>query len=98
MSWRHQLEAVLCAIFLFVSLLAVAVRFVLVAPASGQIKPGIQGVAHTRAVKHNTTSKAKDTPKGARPAAQNAFDSRTDLGSLWDNGPAYDLSSDEPDF
>ena len=98
MSWRHQLEAVLCAIFLFVSLLAVAVRFVLVAPASGQIKPGIQGVAHTRAVKHNTTSKAKDTPKGARPAAQNAFDFRTDWGSLWDDGPAYDISSDEPDF
>lgn len=95
MSWRHQLEAVLCAIFLFVSLLAVAVLCAR-GSASGQIKPGIQGV--TRAVKHNTTSKAKDTPKGARPAAQNAFDSRTDLGSLWDNGPAYDLSSDEPDF
>jgi hypothetical protein len=102
MSWRHQLEAVLCAIFLLVSLLVVAMRSLLVIPANGQIKPGImstQDTAHVRSPNHNnTTTKAKDAPKSAPLAAQKGFDPRTDLGSLWDEGPAYDLSRDETDY
>jgi hypothetical protein len=101
MSWRHQLEAVLCAIFLLVSLLVVAMRSLLVIPANGQIKPGImsaQDSAYARSPNHNTTTKVKDAPKSASPAAQKGFDPRTDLGSLWDEGPAYDLSRDDSDY
>jgi hypothetical protein len=101
MSWRHQLEAVLCAIFLLVSLLVVAMRSLLVIPANGRSKPGImstQAVADTRSPNHNTTTKAKNAPKSAPPAAQKGFNPRTDLGSLWDEGPAYDLYRVESDY
>jgi hypothetical protein len=84
MSWRHQLEAVLCAILLLASMLLVAVRSLVVSSASGGVKFGVltDQVRSDRSNSRNTMSRAKD-PKLTPRLSQNPPDLEppTDLGS-----------------
>jgi hypothetical protein len=101
MSWRHQLEAVLCATLLLASILLVALHSLVVSPASGEVKAEASAdhVRNDRGNSGNTTSRAKD-PKLRPRLLQNPpeLEAPTDLGSLWDEGPTYDLSQDGVDY
>ena len=98
MSWRHQLEAVLCAILLLASIVLVAVRSVVVSPASGGVDVGVvtDPVQSDRGNPRNTMSRAKEPELTPRLSPE--LEAPTDLGSLWEDGPAYDLSQDGVDY
>jgi len=95
MRWRHQLEAVVCAVLLLASMLLVAMRSVVVPAATGNAAV----VLSTDKAEDDTTSRAKN-PKLSRPQSRawTEFKSTQDVGSLWDNGPTYDLSPDGADY
>ena len=62
MGWRHQVEALLCAILLLASTIFVAARLLFAHPASGAVNAEIsndQLPSHRRNV-HDATSRAKD--------------------------------------
>jgi len=85
MRWRHQIEAVLCAVFLLTTIVVVAVKTL--APGTAASKSNPQAPLANRL---SITSRAK-VPPAARYLSLE--DSTTgDEGSLWDEGPAYDLS------
>jgi hypothetical protein len=63
MDWRHQLEALLCAAFLLASMIAIAIRPLVVSVANVEVKVGLstEGVPRPGA-DLNVTSKAKAFP------------------------------------
>ena len=95
MRWRHQFEAVVCAVLLLASMLLVAVRSLVVPPATENTEVAISIGQNPR----NATSWAKN-PKLNRgqPWGLPELKSRQDIGSLWDDGPAHDLSPDGADY
>ena len=97
MGWRHQLEALLCAILLLASVFFFAARLLVASPASGEVK--VDQLRSDRRNVDNTTSRAKD-PKLTSRLSQDGpeFPAPADLGSLWDEGPAYDLSQEGVDY
>ena len=93
MSWRHQIEAVLCAVFLLATIVVVAVKTLVPGIAASQSKSdwtedSISEVLLTNPSK--ITSRAK-LPR-ATPYSSLEGSTTGDEGSLWDEGPAYDLS------
>jgi hypothetical protein len=66
MDWRHQLEALLCAAFLLASMIAIAIRPLVVSVANVEVKVGLstEGVPRPRA-DLNVTSMAKAFPNPA---------------------------------
>ena len=101
MGWRYQLEALLCAILLLASTLFVAARLLFAHPASGDVNAEMSNdqLPSDRRNVPDATSRAKD-PKPA-PRLQQVppeLATPTDLGSLWDEGPAYDLSQEGVDY
>ena len=95
MRWRNQLEAVVCAVLLLASLLLVAVRSLVVPPASGNAAVAISIDQNPR----NATSRAKNPKlKRAQSWRLPELKSTQDVGSLWDDGPAHDLSPDGADY
>ena len=101
MGWRHQLEALLCAILLLASIVFFAARLLVASPASGEVKVEVSTdqLRSDRRNVDNTTSRAKDpklTPRLSQDGPE--FPAPADLGSLWDEGPAYDLSQEGVDY
>jgi hypothetical protein len=92
MSWHHQLEAVLCAILLLASILAVAIRPLVVGIAGVEVNIGLSTdqVPKPRANPLNTMSKAPPIII-PRPSQSPLEMNPGDEGSLWDEGPAYDF-------
>jgi hypothetical protein len=100
MGWRHQLEAVVCAVLLLASMLLVAVRSLVVPSASGNTDVAVSAdQARIEDETSHASSRAK-TPKLSRLQSRGfpEFTSTRDVGSLWDDGPAYDLSPDGADY
>ena len=101
MGWRHLLEALLCAILLLASIFFFAARLLVASPASGEVKVEVSTdqLRSDRRNVDNTTSRAKD-PKLTSRLSQDGpeFPAPADLGSLWDEGPAYDLSQEGVDY
>ena len=97
MDWRYQFEAVLCAILLLSSILLVSVRSLGVSPAIGGTSS--DQVQRAKANSHNITSWTKQRkPISRLPHQIPELETSTDAGSLWDQGPAYDLSRDDLDY
>ena len=101
MGWRHQVEALLCAILLLASTIFIAARLLLAHPASGAVNAEISNdqLPSDRRNVHDATSRAKDpkpTPRLQQIPPE--LTTPTDLGSLWDEGPAYDLSQVGVDY
>lgn len=98
MSWRQQIEAVLCAIFLLASIAAVAIRTLVLDVVSLESETRLvndQVSQPTRANRLNTTSRAKEPQSRLTRFSQSSsleITSLGDEGSLWDEGPVYDLS------
>jgi len=91
MNWRHQFEGVLCATLLLAGILLVVVRSL---GASAAI-----GSDQVQRVNTNTTSwpkRPKLISRSWQPTPE--LESPTDVGSLWDQGPVYDLSRDDLDY
>jgi hypothetical protein len=97
MEWRYQVEAVLCAVLLLASIVLVAVRSL--SAATGEVKTatGADQSLNGNSL-HSTTRFKQLRPLPRHPSQQYATElkSPNDLGSLWDQGPAYDLSKDGP--
>jgi len=96
MCWRDQFEGVLCTILLLAVILVIAVRSLVSGPAIGRSNE-IPTTAHIERVPANTHTTAKQPKLKDR---QQGFElsSPSDLGSLWDEGPAYDLSRPDLDY
>jgi hypothetical protein len=98
MSRREQIKAVVCAILLLASVVAVAIRVLAGDIASVEFKAGLVDNPvpdPTLANRLNTTSMAKAPPIRKPQVSQSSsleILSPGDEGSLWDEGPAYDLS------
>jgi hypothetical protein len=91
MNWRHQFEGVLCATLLLAGILLVVVRTL---GASAAI-----GSDQVQRVNANTTSwpkRPKLISRSWQPTPE--LESPTDVGSLWDQGPVYDLARDDLDY
>jgi hypothetical protein len=84
MSWRHQLEGLICAIFLLASILAIAVRPLAVRLADVEFKVRLS--TQQEALARSSKAPRVTTPQSFSLASPN------DEGSLWDDGPAYNLS------
>jgi hypothetical protein len=102
MSWRHHVEAVFCAVLLLASVFLLALQSILpIATRRQSASEGLidQTSASTQAPHFSTMSKSKNliAPQRAR-APQDGLDPLSDLGSLWDEGPTYDLSRDDTDY
>ena len=101
MGWRHQLEALLCAILLLASIFFFAARLLVASPASGEAKVEVSTdqLRSNRRHVDNTTSRAKDPKLTARLSQGGPeLPAPADLGTLWDEGPAYDLSQEGVDY
>jgi hypothetical protein len=85
MSWRHHIEAVLCAVLLLATIIVVAVKTLAPGVAAPQSNPEMLLTNHL-----NITSKAKP-PRGV-PYPPIESSTTVDEGSLWDEGPSYTLS------
>jgi hypothetical protein len=99
MGWRHQVEAVLCAILLLGSILLVAVRSLGVSPAIGGVETSTDADQSFGGNSLRSTTRLKQLKPPLRYSSQQhitELKSANDLGSLWDQGPAYDLSKDDP--
>src|SRR5262245_22970378 len=98
MGWRYQFEAVLCAILLLGSILLVAVRSVGVSPAVGGLTPNDADQRFAGNSLRSTTRLRELKPPLRYSSQQHITElkSANDLGSLWDQGPAYDLSKEDP--
>jgi hypothetical protein len=99
MSWHHQLEAVLCAILLLASIFAVAIRPLVIGVVGVEVSVGLSTdqVPKPRANPLNTMRKAP--PIIVPRLSQSPLEINLgDEGSLWDAGPAYDLSQDGLDY
>jgi hypothetical protein len=94
MKWRQQFGAVLCGVLLIAVISAVAIRANVPAVAAGAF--GLTDTSASNpplANRPNTTSRAKEPPtRGPRVSLPFEITSPGDVGSLWDVGPAYDLS------
>jgi hypothetical protein len=91
MSWRSQMEALLCAIFLLAALLTVAIKTLAPVIAADRVVAADSVVI---AVELNNSSKAKTPPaRAARRFTTFEFEAPWDKGSFWDDeAPAHDLS------
>jgi hypothetical protein len=97
MCWRDHFAGVLCTVLLLAVILVFAVRSLAVGPAIGGPKDGLT-TAHIESVPVSTHRAIIPAKRPKLKERQPAFElsSPSDLGSLWDDGPAYDLS--RPDF
>jgi hypothetical protein len=94
MRWRQQIAADLCAAFLLAGMVAVAIRAVAFDAGSGN-----RSVSQpTLASNENTTSWAKAAPRRLLPIPQLELVPPGDVGSLWEDGPAFDLSHEGVDY
>jgi hypothetical protein len=91
MTWRSQMEALLCAVFLLAVLLTVAIKTLAPVIAADRMV-AVDSVII--AVELNTSSKAKTPPRrAARRFITFEFEAPWDKGSFWDDeASAYDLS------
>jgi len=99
MGWRYQFEAVLCAILLLGSVLLVSVPSLRVSPAVGGVETPTDPNQSFRGNSLSSTTRLKELKPPLRYSSQQhiiELKSANDLGSLWDQGPAYDLSKDDP--
>jgi hypothetical protein len=96
MGWRYQVEAVLCAALLLTSILLVAVRSL--SSATGAEKTATDAHQSLNGDSLHSTIRLKQSRPLPRYFSQHLteLNSANDLGSLWDQGPAYDLSKDDP--
>jgi hypothetical protein len=98
MKWRQQIGAALCGIFFLGVIAAVAIRTMAPGVARGEFKSDSADTPASQLMfaNHlNTTSRVKTQPIRPRLLPQPSpleFTSPGDVGSLWDEGPAYDLS------
>jgi hypothetical protein len=90
MSWRHQLEGLICAIFLLASILAIAVRPLALRLADVEFKVRLSTQQEALARSSGTTIRNK-VPRVTTPQSF-SLASPNDEGSLWEDGPAYNLS------
>ena len=96
MGWRYQVEAVVCAVLLLASILLVAVRSL--SPAAEGEKSASGPHQSLNGHSLHSTIRLKQLKPLPRHFSQHLteLNSANDLGSLWDQGPAYDLSKDDP--
>jgi hypothetical protein len=88
MTWRSQMEALLCAIFLLAALFTVAIKSLAPVIAADRVVAADSVVI---AVELNNSSKPKTPPN--RAARRFEFEAPWDKGSFWDDvAPVYDLS------
>jgi hypothetical protein len=98
MNWRQQIGVALCGTVLLAVMAAVATKTMIPAVARGELKiesADTQASQSTFANRLNSTSRAKTQPIKRRLFSQpSPFEiiSPSDVGSVWDDGPAYDLS------
>jgi hypothetical protein len=97
MGWRYQIEAVLCAVLLLASTIVVGIRTLAAHFASLEFETELieHQVAQPTLSSLNTTSRAKAPPIRKPRVSQSSsleITSQVDEGSLWDQGPPYDLS------
>jgi hypothetical protein len=101
MCWRQQIAAGLCAAFLLAGIVAFAIKAVAFDVGSGKLKLANEdrsGSQPTFASNKNTTSRAKAAPRRLLPFPQLEIVSPGDVGSLWEDGPAFDLSHEGVDY
>ena len=96
MGWRYQVEAVLCAVLLLASIVLVAVRSL--RPATGAEEAATGAHQSLNGDSLHSTIRLKQLKPLPRYFSQHLIElnSANDLGSLWDQGPVYDLSKDDP--
>jgi hypothetical protein len=94
MRWRQQIAADLCAAFLLAGMVALAIRAAAFNAGSGN--PSVS--QPTLASNENTTSWAKPAPQRLLPIPQLELVPQGDVGSLWEDGPAFDLSHEGVDY
>ena len=94
MRWRQQIAAGLCAAFLLAGMVAVAIKAVAFDAGGGN-----RSVSQpTLASNENTTSWAKAATRRLLPIPQLELVPPGDVGSLWEDGPAFDLSHEGVDY
>jgi len=94
MRWRQQIAAGLCAAFLLAGMVAVAIKAVAFNAGSGNCSVS----QPTLASNESTTSWAKAAPQRLLPIPQLELVPPGDVGSLWEDGPAFDLSHEGVDY
>lgn len=97
MRWRQQIAAGLCAAFLLAGMVAIAIKAV--AFDAGMNRSVSQPtLASNENSNENTTSWAKAAPRRLLPIPQLELVPPGDVGSLWEDGPAFDLSHEGVDY
>ena len=94
-NWRKQIETVLCAAFVLAGVVAATIRILALVVPSVEFKTKMVGnpaSEPTLANRLNTTSLAKAPPRRVSQSSPFEIISPGDEGSLWDEGPVYDLS------
>ena len=82
-------------------MVALAIKAVAFDAESGKLELGrdSRSAFHsTLASNENTTSRAKAAPRRLLPIPQLEIVSAGDVGSLWEDGPTFDLSFEGVDF
>jgi hypothetical protein len=101
MRWRQQIAAGLCGVFLFAGMVALAIKAVAFDTGSGKLKLGREDRSASQptfAGNEKMTTRAKAPPKRLLPFPQLEIISPGDEGSLWEDGPAFDLSHEGVDY
>jgi len=101
MCWRQQIAAGVCAAFLLAGIVAFAIKAVAFEAGSGKLELANEdrsGSQPTFASNKNATSRAKAVPRRLFPFPQLEIVSPGDVGSLWEDGPAFDLSPEGADY
>jgi hypothetical protein len=95
MTWRSQMEALLCAIFLLAALFTIAIKTLTPVIAANR---AVAAESVVIAVELNNSSKAKTPPnRAARRFTSFEFEAPWDKGSFWDDvAPAYVFQADVP--
>jgi hypothetical protein len=90
-SWRHQTEALLCAVFLLATAFMFAIRSLIpVAAKDDTARPDKLSITSQAKAPFGDTRSTPFEFENSSTAFE--FENGWDEGAVWDEGPAYDLS------